>query len=87
MAQKIFILEQWSLTRVPWNPRVPPAESRGSARSYADATKDSKFIPPVQIREQVLLKPLECFLGVPLHQRLKSTGLDAAPYGPHGRIV
>ena len=26
-----------------WNPRAPPAESRGSARSYTNATIDSKF--------------------------------------------
>ena len=30
-------------TGVPRNPRVPPAQSRGSARSYTNATSDTIF--------------------------------------------
>ena len=36
-------LDQYFSTGVPWNPRVPPAQSRGSARSYPNATIDGIF--------------------------------------------
>ena len=39
----ILVLKQWFSTKVPWNPRTLPAESRGSARSYTNATIGSKY--------------------------------------------
>ena len=37
------LLEQWFSIMAAQHPRVPPAQSRGYARSYTNATNDSIF--------------------------------------------
>ena len=80
-AKRQYQLEQWSSAEVPWNPRVPSAHSRDSARSYTYATMDSIFSLSCADIWTGFREPLEHILGVsaPPKRLLKSQSQSPFP--------
>ena len=64
-------LTQWSSTGVPRNPRVPPVQSRGSARSYTN------LILLIKLNAVFCIKQPNYCTGVPRATRMFSW--DSAP--------